>query len=65
MRRHKLVFKRVHGEAESVNTDIIEESVPKLAELCEQYDADCIYNMDETGLYYIHTPSRVVVNSGE
>ncbi|CAG8673311.1 22490_t:CDS:2 [Cetraspora pellucida] len=43
---------KLHGEAGSVDEDVITESLPLLQSKCSEYPFDHIYNMDETGLFY-------------
>ncbi|CAG8815239.1 22468_t:CDS:2, partial [Racocetra persica] len=43
---------KLHGEAGSVDEDIITESLPLLQSKYSEYTLDRIYNMDKTGLFY-------------
>lgn len=50
--RNGIFKQKLHGEAASVNKDIITQSLPILQEKCNEYSLNRIYNMDETGLFY-------------
>ena len=41
-----------HEESGSVNLEILEQSLPAIREVLDQYEWKDIYNMDETGLFY-------------
>ena len=43
---------RRFGESGSVNMMVIENALPAIRELLDQYEWKDIYNMDETGLFY-------------
>ncbi|CAG8531185.1 9492_t:CDS:2 [Racocetra persica] len=44
---------KLHGEADSVDKDVITESLPLLQSKYSKYPLDRIYNMDETRLFYL------------
>ena len=51
--RKGLSLRTIQGEAKSVNMDSVESwKSTVLADLLRTYGPDCIYNADETGLYY-------------
>ena len=54
--RHSLRYHNFHGEAASVPSSIHEDIKPIRA-ICDQYDPEDIYNMDETGLYWRQVPN--------
>ncbi|XP_028677229.1 tigger transposable element-derived protein 4-like [Erpetoichthys calabaricus] len=55
--RHDIKFKKAHGEKESADGAGAEKwKSTKLPEIHEKFQADNIYNADETGLYYRATP---------
>ena len=55
--RHDIKFKKAHGEKESADGAGAEDwKSTKLPEIHEKFQADDIYNADETGLYYRATP---------
>lgn len=43
--------KNLHGEAGSVDVDKATPKIDKICTLIAEYDLDCVYNMDETGLF--------------
>ncbi|CAG8715642.1 34106_t:CDS:2, partial [Racocetra persica] len=53
---------KLHREADSVDEDVITESLPLLKSKCSEYPLDRIYNMDKTGLFYQLEPDRTLVN---
>jgi len=50
--RNGIRLRKLHGEASSVNQDVVIESRLSLQEKMSSYPAERIYNMDETGLFY-------------
>ena len=56
---------RLHGEAGSVDLDGIKEAIEKIRETLERFDAECIYNWDETGLYFKLLPSATYTSKSE
>lgn len=55
--RHEIKFKRAHGEKDSADGASAELwKSTKLPVFLENFNADDIYNADETGLYYRATP---------
>ena len=50
--RNGIRLHKLHGEASSVNQDVVIESRLSLQEKMSSYPAERIYNMDETGLFY-------------
>jgi hypothetical protein len=51
--RHDIKSYRCFGESGSANMAMIEESLPRIRLTLDQYERRDIYNMDETGLFYI------------
>ena len=51
-KRNGIRQEKLHGEAASVNQDVIAEALPLLRNKCASYPPERIYNMDETGLFY-------------
>ena len=51
---HQITFKKVCGEAKSVedNSDDMQNWTTQLQKLLDDYDADDIFNADETGLFF-------------
>lgn len=56
-KKNAISYSKLHGESKSSNTadasSFIENRVPKLL---EKFSPDCIFNADETGLYYKALP---------
>ena len=60
--RHDISFKRVCGEANSVETNSVEMEnwQNKLAKILQDYSPDQIYNADETGIFYRLLPDKTL-----
>jgi hypothetical protein len=54
--RHNLARRQQHGEAQSVPTEAHTE-MNALRAICNSYNPEDIYNMDETGLFWRYSPS--------
>ena len=56
-KRDEIGFRRAHGEKVSTNLEgasqLMKETIPQIVEI---FDADDIFNADQTGLYYRATP---------
>ncbi|KAG3008381.1 hypothetical protein PC120_g16270 [Phytophthora cactorum] len=63
LKRHKLRYRPLHGEAGSADADVVREGRYAIQELTELYDAHDTYNMDETGLYYSAAPGRSICSA--
>ena len=64
--RKGLSVRRIQGEAKSVNPSTVDAwKTTLLAKLLEEYSADCIYNADETGLFWKKQPNTSLVYKGE
>jgi hypothetical protein len=50
--RHQIQSHHRFGESGAADTEIIEESLPRIHTILDQYALADIYNMDETGLFY-------------
>ncbi|XP_074362824.1 CENP-B homolog protein 2-like [Apium graveolens] len=50
--RHGIDFFRRFGESGTVDMQAVEDVIPSLKNVLDQYDWKAIYNMDETGLFY-------------
>lgn len=61
MKARNLKSKILHGEAGGVNHKTIKEAIEALNELILQFDAECVYNMDETGLLFKLLPNHTYV----
>ena len=64
---HRLGYKsvRLHGEANSVNDEAIAKGLDAIRDECTKYKLSCIYNMDETGLFYKLLPKRTYLTQEE
>ena len=56
--RHKLRSIKAQGEASSVNQDAVREAMDQMREEVQQYAAEDVYNMDESGLFWKMSPDR-------
>lgn len=61
VRRYGLKSIALHGQAGSVDHAAIKEGMKQLRRNLQSYELDCIYNMDETGLFYKLLPKRSYV----
>ena len=43
----------LHGERGSVDDQAIAAGMAAVRKECEEYEIDCIFNVDETGLFYL------------
>ncbi|OKP10331.1 CENP-B protein 2 -like protein [Penicillium subrubescens] len=62
-KRHSIRYHTFHGEAASVPASIHDEMKPIKA-ICDQYQPDDIYNMDETGLFWRRMPNGGLSTDG-
>ncbi|KNE96110.1 hypothetical protein PSTG_10532 [Puccinia striiformis f. sp. tritici PST-78] len=53
---HNLKSYRRHGEAASVDINVVELEVERVQKITEEYPLKDIFNMDETGLFYAMPP---------
>ena len=63
--RKGIVSKVVSGESAATDTTVVANWKSKLSGLLEGYSPDCIYNVDETGLFYRCLPNRTLTFKGE
>ena len=56
---------RLHGEAGSVPVNVVSSGIARLHGQLQDYDANCIFNMDETGLLFKLFPKLSHVLPGE
>ena len=60
--RKDIVYKKLHGEAESVDQNGVDEwQTNCLSALLKQFKAEDIFNADETGMFYRCLPDRTHV----
>ena len=57
---HGIKMPVIHGESASVEADIVEEERRKLRKTLCGYSRDCIYNIDETGLFFHLEPNKTL-----
>jgi hypothetical protein len=62
--QHGLVYKKLAGESEAVDSESTEAWLERLPSLLKGYERD-IYNVDETGLFYNVLPDRTLALKGE
>ncbi|KAE9021678.1 hypothetical protein PF010_g5090 [Phytophthora fragariae] len=62
-KRHKLRYRRRHGEAGSADADVVREGRHAIQEIMYCYDRHDTYNMDETGLYYSAAHGRSICSA--
>ncbi len=51
VRRHGIKSIALHGQAASATVEEAADDMAKLRERLREFNVDCIYNVDETGLY--------------
>ena len=61
--RHSFRLQVAHGEAGSVQQDIIDRELPALRLLIQQYHPNDVFNADETGLFYNMPPNKTIGSS--
>ncbi|KAG6603052.1 Eukaryotic peptide chain release factor GTP-binding subunit [Phytophthora cinnamomi] len=60
MRRHKLRHRVLHGEAASVDPEVVRKGLQDIQQVTDLYAPHDIFNMDETGLGYAMGPTRSI-----
>lgn len=65
VRRNGLVSKNLFGEAGSVDREKVKEGMEAIRQMCEKYEVDLIYNVDETGLQWKLMPKRTYLSTSE
>ena len=61
--RHSFKQQVAHGESGSVQQEVINQELPALRQLLQQYHPDDIFNADETGLFYNMPPNKTIASS--
>ena len=56
-KRHGIKIRVIHGEAASVDMEVVEEGQRNLRDALHEYVPANIYNMDETGLFFRLEPN--------
>lgn len=64
-KRNDISFKKVAGESKSVDLGVCSQWTKDLPNLLEGYDAEDIYNADETALFYKCLPDKTFIFKGE
>jgi DDE superfamily endonuclease/Tc5 transposase-like DNA-binding protein len=59
-KRHGVTSKTKHGEAASVDPNLIASGRSKLSSILSSYNPEDVYNADETGLYWRQGPVRTL-----
>lgn len=65
IRRHALRSVGLHGEGGSASAAQVADKMSELKAKLRSYDVDCIYNVDETGLFYKLLPRRTYITEEE
>ena len=64
-KRHNIAASLLSGEAADVPQDTVDQRQPRLASICEGYDARNIFNADETGLFYRAMPQQSLAKKSD
>lgn len=62
--RHNIVGIKLCGESASVSLETVDEWKGRLPSLLEDYKAENVFNLDETGLFFRATPDRSLAVKG-
>lgn len=65
VKRQNLQSKVLHGEAGSVNPELIENGMSEIREACKEYPPSRIFNVDETGILWKLMPRRTYLSRRE
>lgn len=55
---------QISGEANNVDTNVVENWMQNIPQIIENYSADEIWNLDESGLFYRAMPNRTIALNG-
>lgn len=58
--RHSFAQHIAHGESGSVNQQTVDQELPLLKQVLQQYKPEDIFNADETGLFFSMPPTRTI-----
>ena len=62
----KYFFKTICGESKSVRIDVVQHKYEDILQnYLKVYSPDCIYNADETGLFYKLLPNKTLTYKGD
>lgn len=64
-KRFQIKYKTIHGESESVDTNVVENWKMRLDSLIEGYSSRDIYNGDEFGLFWLLSPKKSMLLKGQ
>ncbi|XP_053405127.1 tigger transposable element-derived protein 4-like [Mercenaria mercenaria] len=65
LKRNNIVFKTMSGERGDVDKTVVQDWKDMLPSLCEGYEPENIFNMDETGLFYRDSTKSTYFKKGE
>lgn len=63
LNRHDIILRAISGEGAEANAAQIEQWMINLPQMCSSYKPENIYNIDETGLFFMQVPRRSYVES--
>ncbi|XP_050310349.1 tigger transposable element-derived protein 6-like [Anthonomus grandis grandis] len=58
-KRHSMSFKCISGEAAAVNQVNVSQFLEKLPSMLLGYKSEDLYNADESGLFFAHSPTKL------
>lgn len=58
LNRHEINFRTISGEGGSTDSEVINEWIQRLPEICLPYEPEDVFNIDETGLFYKQRPKK-------
>jgi transposase-like protein len=64
-KKYQLVSNALSGESRSVPMQLVHDWIDNLNETTQGYTPDCIYNCDETGIFFRSLPDRSYVSPGD
>ena len=63
--KYNITSRSFSGESRSVSMHLVEDWVRRIPETIAGYNLDCIYNCDETGIFFRTLPDRSLVAPGD
>lgn len=64
-KRHNITSQKVCGEANKVSEETADEWIKNFSIILQNYDADDVFNMDESGIFYNLQPDRTLNIKGD
>lgn len=61
IKRHAVRSVSLHGKGDSVSVPAVAAGMVEIQKSLQDLDAECIFNVDETGLFFKHLPKRTYV----